>query len=405
MSDCKLTIAIPTWHNRAQLQVALNTLLAYAQFPYKVVVVDNGNDPALAANAESWPAHVEYFAPGVNRGWMGGINDALERCDTEFFAMMNDDVVFPANTQAFWRQLVEPFEDPEVGMTGPTSDFISGPQSIQHTLPMLHDTTYAIGVCLVLRTEFLRELGGLDESLPGGDDLDLAIRVRRAGKCIRIVRQAYLHHVGQQSGPRAQGAYYDSREHQDEVKNAIIRKHGLRWQVDTWSGMVSTPPVEGIGDHEWVRENIPEGAGLDVGCGDVILGENSVGVDIRSGVETGAGGQRNKVVQAGALVGNACSLPADSGSQDYLVACHVLEHIVSPIAALREWCRVLRPDGVALIVVPDYAKYDTRIIDHTHLHAFTRESLEDLTAVLPEFLSVQITEGPYHTLRMKAVRA
>jgi SAM-dependent methyltransferase/uncharacterized protein YbaR (Trm112 family) len=47
------------------------------------------------------------------------------------------------------------------------------------------------------------------------------------------------------------------------------------------------------------------------------------------------------------------ALPIPTGELDYLCSSHVLEHLVDPIAGLLEWQRVLRPDGLLYLVVPD----------------------------------------------------
>ena len=41
------------------------------------------------------------------------------------------------------------------------------------------------------------------------------------------------------------------------------------------------------------------------------------------------------------------------GAFDFVVANHVLEHVTSPIDALREWRRVLRDGGVLMLALPD----------------------------------------------------
>ena len=51
--------------------------------------------------------------------------------------------------------------------------------------------------------------------------------------------------------------------------------------------------------------------------------------------------------------GESVSLPFLDASLDYVAASHVLEHCANPIKALTEWCRVLKPGGIAYIVVPD----------------------------------------------------
>ncbi|HEX6770824.1 MAG TPA: class I SAM-dependent methyltransferase, partial [Acidobacteriaceae bacterium] len=41
------------------------------------------------------------------------------------------------------------------------------------------------------------------------------------------------------------------------------------------------------------------------------------------------------------------------GSYDFLLASHILEHVANPLRALREFRRVLKPKGHALILVPN----------------------------------------------------
>jgi SAM-dependent methyltransferase len=53
--------------------------------------------------------------------------------------------------------------------------------------------------------------------------------------------------------------------------------------------------------------------------------------------------------------GDACDLPFEDASLGYVASSHVLEHVANPVAALREWCRVLRHNGIIYLVVPDRA--------------------------------------------------
>jgi SAM-dependent methyltransferase len=41
------------------------------------------------------------------------------------------------------------------------------------------------------------------------------------------------------------------------------------------------------------------------------------------------------------------------GSYDFLLASHILEHVANPLRALREFYRVLKPNGSALVIVPN----------------------------------------------------
>ncbi|MEO6796195.1 MAG: class I SAM-dependent methyltransferase [Candidatus Dormibacter sp.] len=54
------------------------------------------------------------------------------------------------------------------------------------------------------------------------------------------------------------------------------------------------------------------------------------------------------------MIGNAEDLSAFSdNSQDFVIANHLLEHLEDPIRALVEFHRVLRPDGVLYMALPD----------------------------------------------------
>ena len=45
--------------------------------------------------------------------------------------------------------------------------------------------------------------------------------------------------------------------------------------------------------------------------------------------------------------------PIADGSQDFVIASHVLEHLAEPLGFIAEMHRVLRPGGIALVLLPD----------------------------------------------------
>lgn len=47
-----------------------------------------------------------------------------------------------------------------------------------------------------------------------------------------------------------------------------------------------------------------------------------------------------------------------SDSLDFVASSHCLEHLHQPREALRNWCRVVRPGGVAVVTVPDFQMYE-----------------------------------------------
>jgi SAM-dependent methyltransferase len=61
---------------------------------------------------------------------------------------------------------------------------------------------------------------------------------------------------------------------------------------------------------------------------------------------------RGRILQPD-LIADAMQLPVAPASLDFLIASHVLEHLPSPLAALRGWYEALAPKGALLLKVPD----------------------------------------------------
>jgi len=95
---------------------------------------------------------------------------------------------------------------------------------------------------------------------------------------------------------------------------------------------------------------------------------------------------RQYILEATALVG----IP--SASYDFLLSSHALEHTANPILALREWLRVLKQNGVIVLVLPhkdgtfDWRR-PTTTLDHLK-DDFERGADEHDLSHLPEILKL-----------------
>ena len=185
----------------------------------------------------------------------------------------------------------------------------------------------------------------------------------------------------EQRGGKRERDDYNSEEFQGAAKHAITNKQGFKWTYRAYSMLdpyekdwPETPDTE----KTWIIDQIPEGLGLDIGCGHMKHREDAVGVDLTpAGTSGWAGGQRGAVSVAD-VVADANDLPQETNSQDYVIASHLLEHMIDPIASLDEWNRVLKIGGRLILVVPDEDLKSTIPMDSTHLHAFTARSLTKL---------------------------
>ena len=108
------------------------------------------------------------------------------------------------------------------------------------------------------------------------------------------------------------------------------------------------------------------GALLDVGGGDGAF----IKAAVRAGFtvsatefsEAGAKAMRKKVPQAVVHVGELVELGLPEASFDIVTTWHSLEHMRDPFAAMAEIRRLLRPDGVAFIAVPNRNNYPMALL-------------------------------------------
>jgi hypothetical protein len=96
-----------------------------------------------------------------------------------------------------------------------------------------------------MKRKTLEDVGGVDETLPGGDDFDLSIRMRAAGYKLFVNPKAFLVHHGFQTGTRVRGnsdcdGGWNSQKMMDNTNKALIQKHGFVAWVDAMSNQVAT---------------------------------------------------------------------------------------------------------------------------------------------------------------------
>jgi len=75
-------------------------------------------------------------------------------------------------------------------------------------------------------------------------------------------------------------------------------------------------------------------------------------------------------------------LPYEDCSFDFVFSKSVLEHFYYPEELVREICRVLKPGGLVITMVPDWETvYKTFYEDYTHRTPFTLPSLRDIFVI------------------------
>lgn len=377
----------PTFNNPQILRQFVHSLTANTMEPYRLILVNNG-EPGIENCMPYHDSRIVILNAPKNLGWMGGINAgvqwAMSHSPAKYICFINDDVQILDHDYGWLTKMLRAFEKGNIGAVGPVSNNVMGWQNSNNIgLPPYIEAAVISGMCFLTKREVIEKVGPLDESLPGGDDLDYSIRIRQAGYKLAICRRSFMLHHYATTGKRVHGEYWDSREHSDAINAALIKKHGFSMWYTTANGML--PGETGwdfvAGEEKIVLEELAphlDGKVLDLGCGGRKIHPKAIGVDIRPAGEMGVGYNSN-IASDGEVACDVVDLkPFADKSVDAILAKHLLEHIVRPIPALKEWSRVLKDGGRLVIVVPDWRYCEAISCDPSHTAGYTPDSLTDI---------------------------
>lgn len=385
----RVTVIIPTYNNTDQLLGCITSILGcYHVEPVKIIVINNG-DQDIQTDIGS--DRLEIIKASHNLGWEGGLKEGLKHVKTEFVMFMNDDTFVPISSVFWLKEMVRNMDgySPRVGAIGPASNVVMGVQNIfGDPKIMKFEATFLIFFCVLIRMEALEKAGGIDDSLPGGDDIDLSIRIRDAGYALMVRKDIFIWHYGFQTGEKLKGTPdkpggWNSPEMSTNINIALIRKHGLIKWMNTMNPGMFEPP-KGLLDNftdvdqegELVREHIKGIVVGDFGCGNKKTIPESIGVDLVPGGEEIPNIYRKS--QADITSDITKKLPFEDNYFDTIISRHSLEHCIDVITTLKHWIRVLKPGGRLIIAVPDESAEVTINLNPEHVHVFTPESLQVL---------------------------
>lgn len=156
-------------------------------------------------------------------------------------------------------------------------------------------------------------------------------------------------------------------------------------------------------DRIWLEQFTNGKVGLDICCGDFVIGDNSYGVDP-------AEAEREGVYP---LLGATYMLREDDVMQtfknqelDYIV-CNYFDALPNPLASLFRWQRALKKEGVIAFIVrdsdsPEYSEGAGPLNNHNRLNCFNKSTIKHYL-VRAEF-DVKIIEPCNTSIRCMAVK-
>lgn len=229
-----LSIAIVSYNTKEVLIDCLRSIHAHTiATTFEAIVVDNDSrDGTVAALKEAYPA-MRIVANPDNRGFAKAVNQAVAVSRGRHVLLLNSDTI--VKDQALATMVGYLDSHPDVGAVSCKQRTGEGNLSrtcfpfpsirdhlfysalfqriaptMQATAAATHeidctlsqDVDWANGACLMVRTELLRQLGGLDEGFfMYFEDIDLCMRIHRQGyRVYHLAESEIVHLVGRSSG-------------------------------------------------------------------------------------------------------------------------------------------------------------------------------------------------------------
>jgi GT2 family glycosyltransferase len=182
-----------------------------------------------------------------NLGFARGCNQGLKAASGEYLLLLNNDVVVTKEWLSGLKECLQ--SSPNVGITGPMTNLISGIQKIEkveyRSLEGLDEYARSfreknryrripfrriVGFCMLFRRELLDRIGLLDENFGTGnfEDDDFCLRAELAGYRNMIAGDVFIHHFGSRSfagnGIDYHSALSSNRKKFDEKWNGVDPK-------------------------------------------------------------------------------------------------------------------------------------------------------------------------------------
>ena len=274
----RVCVILVNWNGRDDTLECLDSLRAIEYSNLQILVVDNGSrDDSVDALRAAFP-DVEIIETKANLGFTGGNNVGIRRAlsnGADFVFLLNNDTTIAP--RAISELVKAAQENPKFGLLTPVINYYDRPDEawfggarldIKNGIAV-HDNSYppqtgetlreipwASGCAMFFPAELLRRLKGFDDRFfLNWEDVDLSLRVRRAGFKIGLVPSARVwHKVGrsfEQTSHSASGLYYGFRNNL-----LLARLHGGRFALRATLCIVGRQARERL---RMIRRRNPQG--------------------------------------------------------------------------------------------------------------------------------------------------
>ena len=210
-TQCDLSVIIVNYNAADLIIRCLESVASQSGVKSEVIVVDNCSQDGsqeLLKNSFTW---IEFISNNRNLGFARANNQALKICKSRYIYYLNPDTEVRPNA---FRKMVDFMDShPNVGLAGTRLVYPDGSlqSSVENSYPgqryakndlkgLKGDIAWVLGASMITRQTVIRDLEGFDEHFfLYGEDIDLCLRIRKAGWLIGYIPGAEVVHWEGQS--------------------------------------------------------------------------------------------------------------------------------------------------------------------------------------------------------------
>ncbi|MGH3676615.1 MAG: mycofactocin biosynthesis glycosyltransferase MftF [Mycobacterium sp.] len=198
-----VTVVIPVRDNVSGVRRLLSALRGM-----RVVVVDDGSAIAIQeADFSGMHCDVQVLRQPRSKGPAAARNKGVAACSTDFVAFLDSDVV---PRRGWLEALLGHFCDPAVALVAPrivsmeqSDNLVARYEAVRSSLDLgqreapvvpYGTVSYVPSAAIICRRTVMNEVGGFDETLKSGEDVDLCWRFIEAGARLRYEPIALVGH-------------------------------------------------------------------------------------------------------------------------------------------------------------------------------------------------------------------
>jgi glycosyltransferase involved in cell wall biosynthesis len=204
-----VSVIIPTYNHRDFVLTTLDSVFAQTFTDYEIIVINDGSpdDTADMLRPLVEAGRIRYIEQ-ENTGQAIARNRGIAEARGEFIALLDDDDFWPPDKLEWQVEAMARY--PDAGIVGGPTNIVDADGCHLLRTDFISDLSFE--KCLVecpfvspgqtlIRTDTLRQLGGLNPDIWGADDWDLWLRAAQSSRIVTEDRDAlfYRKHAGNAS--------------------------------------------------------------------------------------------------------------------------------------------------------------------------------------------------------------